>query len=161
MKPLAVLLALMFALAALSGCITSRLPAQSITVKKLDIVAQNFTELMSLGIPLQCLVKTGNGTLLVQIKNGTMRAEINGQALVKDRDTLYMQVPQSRKAEFNCDWVMVNESADVFADSLADLDPLKENLDSLPAQDFLCDAAYVKDSDFYPAGRMCWYFDLK
>jgi hypothetical protein len=160
MRPFPALLLLAFVLASLSGCITGRMPAQQINVKRLDISAQNLSELVSMEIPLQCLVKNGNETVLVRMKNGTMRAEAGSRALFEDRGTLYMQVPESRKQEFDCDWVMVNKTDDVFSEWLSSIYPFSEDLDSIPAQKFVCDSVYVKDSEFYPSGKICWYFDL-
>lgn len=160
-KKTLMVLAFSLALFALFGCITGHLKTeQPIKVSRLNIAADNFSGLLELGIPLQCAVNTGSGTATVLIKNGSFRADMGGYAVMKQDGLLYMRVPDSRKAEFNCEWIMVNESDDVFA-QLSEFDPFNQSLESLPPGSFACDAAYIADSGFYPSGKLCWFLDVK
>lgn len=145
----------------LAGCISSQMGSEPIKMKRLNLVAQNFTELIGLGFSLMCDVQTANATYLVKVKDGKYRYELGDYAVVEDGDTNYLRVPPWKKAEFDCDWIMVNESEYSFTNWLREYDPLNESLDSLPASSFNCDAANVDDSDMNVSGKICWIFDLK
>ncbi len=155
------LLAFPLLLLLLFGCITSHLKTeQPIRISRLNIVVSNFSELLALDVPLQCAANTDNGTAIVLIKNRSFRADMGGYAVMKQDGLLYMHVPDSRRAELNCEWIMVNQSDDVFA-QLSEFDPFNQSLESLPSSSFACDAAYIPDSEFYPSGKVCWFLDIK
>lgn len=144
------------------GCITGSLPAEKpITVKKLDIRAQNFSELLSLGIPLHCAVRTPDGTLYVKIRDGKARTELDGYVVIMDGTLIYLRLPPEKKEEYGCDWIKVDRMDEIFKNSLSALNPMKQDLNSIPGSSFLCDAAFYPAGEFEPEGHICWYFDIK
>ncbi len=160
MKKNALLLFALFLLLS-QGCITGQLKNGPIQIKRLDIIVQNFSGLLSLGVPLECAVQTWNGTVFIKIRDGKFRTQSDGLVLIEENDTEYMRVPDSRRGEFGCDWIMVNRSADVYSDWLHEFNPMNGSLEELPGSAFICDAAYVSPQEMDASGKLCWYFDIK
>ncbi len=154
-------LAFVLFLALLSGCITGSMKNETPGRQKLGISVQNFSQLPGLGIPLECTANVSNSPLFIMVNGGAYRVEGNGYALVKQNATLYLRVPEDKKSEFNCDWIMVNETENVYAQWLYQFNPIKEGIDAIPMGNFECYLASIDDADFYPAGKTCWFFDLK
>lgn len=144
-----------------SGCLTNSLKNETQEQGKLNLAVRNFSELPGLGLSLECTANVSNSSLFIRVKGGAYRVEDNGSALVKQNATLYLRVPEDKKSEFNCDWIMVNETENVYAQWLYQFNPIREDMDSLPMSNFDCRLASINDADFYPAGKTCWFFDLK
>lgn len=143
------------------GCITSQMQEKPIEIKKLNIEVKNFSELLELNIPLECKVKTNNKTFIIKIKDRMFRSENKGQIVVKENSTLYMYVPEDKRQKFKCEWIKVNEEEKVFEEWLYEFTPVEEDLDLLSGKNFECDVANIKDSEFYPVGKLCMFIDLE
>lgn len=157
MKKLAVLLLFLL----LFGC--TYLPKKKeIEIKHINIIASNFSHLLSFNTPFICNISINNSkTLLAKIYNGLILYETNNFTIIQNSSNLLIKLPKDKEEEFNCSWVMVNTDDEVYKLYIAKLFPYVENLDNLPGENFNCEVYFPNKKEFLPQGKICWFFDLK
>lgn len=137
-----------------SGC------TNNTKIQKFNLPASNFSQLVALNIPIECRLITSEGIIFIKIKNQSIRAESGEYVLIKQGDNLYLRVPKNKiSPQDSCEWIKVNETHTIYS-SFKEFNPLKQDLDSYPSKNFLCDTAYIENSEFVPEGKVCLFWDF-
>ncbi|MBU0586678.1 hypothetical protein KJ780_04130, partial [Candidatus Micrarchaeota archaeon] len=121
----------------LFGCITLEKRNQ-IKVKSLSIIANNFSELVELGVPLYCKVNTSDGVIDVLLNDGIAKHQNGDTYMLKNDSIVFFHVPNCKKDKYDCDWILVNESQRVYS-WFVELLPMKGDINDIPGENFDCD----------------------